>query len=192
VYAERRFSLATLAPIHSVHFYDTHQALIDRLRGIVTSGLNSGNAVLIVATENHRTQLVEALEQNGMNVEAAIRDERFIMSDAGETLSMFMVGGFPDPALFVAAMGNLLVSTKKSADKAQGLVVFGEMVALLWDEGNQNGAHALERLWNALLNEKAFHLHCAYPRALFAQDEAGMANICESHSDIVGSLARPS
>lgn len=185
--------MATSAPIHSVHFYDTHQALIDRLRGIVTSGLDSGNAVLIVATEDHRTQLVDTLEQNGMNVEAAIKDERFIMSDASDMLSMFMVGGFPDLALFLSSVGNLLVSAKKSAlSKDQGLVVFGEMVAVLWDQGNQDGALALERLWNVLLNERAFHMHCAYPRALFAQDETGMANICESHSHVVGSLARPS
>jgi MEDS: MEthanogen/methylotroph, DcmR Sensory domain len=193
VYAERRFSLATLAPIHSVHFYDTHQALIDRLRGIVTTGLDSGNAVLIVATENHRTQLVDALEQNGIDVGAAIRDERFIMSDASDMLSMFMVGGFPDLALFLSSVGKLLVSAKKSAlSKDQGLVVFGEMVAVLWDQGNQDGALALERLWNVLLNERAFHMHCAYPRALFAQDETGMANICEGHSHVVGALAQPS
>jgi len=68
-------------------------------------------------------------------------------------------------------------------------VIFGEMVAVLWDEGNRVGALALEHLWNDLLNNQAFHLHCAYPRTLFAGDEAGLFNICESHSQVVGVTA---
>jgi hypothetical protein len=184
--------MSAFAPVHSVHFYDTNQALIDRLCGIVSTGLNIGNAVLIVATQDHRDQLVEALEQNGITVETHIREERFVMSDAKEMLTRFMVGRLPDTELFRASMGKLLADAKKSASsKEQGLVVFGEMVGVLWDEGNKTGALAVERLWNDILNETAFHLHCAYPRALFAEDEAGMINVCDSHSHVVGALSRP-
>jgi hypothetical protein len=185
-------SVSAFAPIHSVHFYDNNKALIDRLCGIVSTGLKTGNAILIVATQDHRDQLVDALEQYGLNMEEHTREERFILRDAQEMLSRFMVGGSPDPDLFLATVGELLAGTKNTARrKDQGLVVFGEMVALLWDEGNQSGSLALEALWNDLLNEKAFHMHCAYPRALFSQDEAGMINICEGHSHVVGTFARP-
>jgi hypothetical protein len=184
--------MSAFAPVHSVHFYDTNQALIERLCGIVASGFKLGNAVLIVATQDHREQLMDALEQSGIAVEAHIREERFVICDAKEMLSRFMVGRLPDTGLFLASMGKLLADAKKSArGKEQGLVVFGEMVAVLWDEGNKAGALAVERLWNDILNETAFHLHCAYPRALFAEDEAGMTNICDSHSHVVGALSRP-
>jgi len=185
-------SMSAFAPVHSVHFYDTNEALIERLCGIVSSGLNIGNAVLIVATQDHRDQLVGALEQNGVAVKTHIREERFVMCDAKEMLSRFMVGRMPDTGLFLASMGKLLADAKKSArSKEQGLVVFGEMVGVLWDEGNKAGALSVERLWNDILNETAFHLHCAYPRALFDEDEAGMTNICDSHSHVVGALSRP-
>jgi hypothetical protein len=184
--------MSASAPVHSVHFYDSHEALIERLCGIVSSGLNIGNGVLIVATQDHREQLVDALEQNGVAVEAHIREERFVLFDAKEMVSRFMVGRMPDPELFRASLGKVLADAKKSArSQEQGLVVFGEMVGVLWDEGNNAGALAVERLWNDILNETAFHLHCAYPRALFAEDEAGMTNICESHSHVVGALSRP-
>src|SRR5438128_2169854 len=68
----------------------------------------------------------------------------------------------------------------------RGLVVFGEMVSVLWNEGNRVGALALEHLWNEVLKQQAFQLHCAYPRTLFVGDEAGIFNICESHSQILG------
>lgn len=179
--------MSTSAPVHSVHFYDSHEVLIERLRGIVSLGLDVGNAALIVATQEHRRQLVEALEQNGVNVKAAIRQERLILCDAEEMLSLFMVCGYPDPALFIASVGNALVSARNKAhSQEQGLVVFGEMVALLWAQGNQDGALALERLWNALLSEKSFHLHCAYPRSLFSHDENGMLHVCKTHLISVG------
>jgi hypothetical protein len=105
---------------------------------------------------------------------------------------MFMVGKVPDPTLFSACVGKLMIKAKASArSKEHGLVVFGEMVALLWDQGNHEGALALERLWNGVLNERAFHMHCAYPRDLFVQDAGGMANICDSHSHVVGAIQRP-
>lgn len=112
------------------------------------------------------------------------------MCDAEEMLSTFMVKGAPDRELFLIFVGKLLLNSKKVArSKDKGLVVFGEMVAVLWAAGNKRGALALERLWNDLLHERAFHLHCAYARALFGEDEAGIRNVCESHSHVLGAIS---
>ncbi|MGB8889152.1 MAG: MEDS domain-containing protein [Candidatus Korobacteraceae bacterium] len=114
------------------------------------------------------------------------REGRFAMCDAQEMLAMFMVDGLPDPDLFMASVGKLLLDAKQAASsKEQGLTVFGEMVALLWEAGNKSGAVALETLWNEVMSERAFHLHCAYPRWLFGS-EAEFAVICGSHSHILG------
>lgn len=179
----------TAPAIHSVQFYDTDEALVHRLCGVVSSGLLIGNSILIVATQDHRDQLVNALRRLDVDVRTFARENRFAMYDASQMLSKFMVKGTPNSDLFLESVGKLLVDAKKTArSKDQGLVVFGEMVAVLWDEGNKAGALELERLWNDLLNERAFHLHCAYPRALFSQDETGMLNICDSHSHVLGAL----
>lgn len=176
------------APVHSVHFYDQHEALIERLRGIVASGLEMGNAIIIVATADHRRQLVKALEKRGVDVRAAENAGRFIPCDASETLDTFMVKGMPDRKRFMQSVGSLLNEAKLAARGAgQGLTVFGEMVAVLWEQGNQKGALALEAIWNDVLNDRAFHLHCAYPRWQFAneQDQTGITSICGHHSHVI-------
>jgi hypothetical protein len=179
--------MSALVPVHSVHFYDTDQSLIERLCGIVSSGLNRGNAVLIASTQDHQDQLIYALEQNGVDMAAHISEKRFITWDMKKILSRFMVRGLPHAGFFKSAVRSLLEDAKKSASgKEQGLIAFGEMVSVLWDEGNHAGALALENLWNDLLSEKAFHLHCAYPRSFFSKDKAGLMDVCESHSHIVG------
>jgi hypothetical protein len=66
-----------------------------------------------------------------------------------------------------------------------GLTVFGEMVALLWAEGKKEAALEVEALWNDALNDRAFHLHCAYPRSGFinpAHDDGLAAVKFHSHA----------
>lgn len=177
----------TKAPlVHSVHFYETHSALIERLCGITSSALRTGNSVLIVATAAHRTELVKNLKDANVNVRSLAREGRFIMFDARETLATFMTSGLPDADLFNRSVGELLRETSKKAIGAKkGMTVFGEMVALLWDEGNRTGALALEGLWNDALSNRTFHLHCAYPRRFFHDEDSGMDHICQTHSHVL-------
>jgi hypothetical protein len=61
------------------------------------------------------------------------------------------------------------------------------MVAVLWEQGNKQGALELEALWNEALNSSAFHLHCAYPSWNFRDiaDEAAIAEVCNIHSHVL-------
>jgi len=176
--------------IHSVHFYDQDEALIERLRSIVTSAIDVGNSVLIVASAQHREHLTEVLESRMGDLGELKRQERLNLYDAEETLAKFMVNGSPEPKRFLSSVGELVRKTKQAAwNQQRGLTAFGEMVAILWSQGNQTGALELEALWNDLLNDRAFHLHCAYPRSLFNSDVAGIQAICAGHSHVVGYAA---
>ena len=174
--------------VHSVHFYDEQEALIRRLKGVVASGLEIGNSVIIVATEEHRTELKKTLEKSGIDIRAYERRGQLVLYDARETLDGFMMKGMPNRGRFLSTVGSMLAEAKKSArTSGQGLTVFGEMVAVLWEEGNKLGAIQLEEFWNDLLNDRAFHLHCAYPRKNFTDGDAdGLAAICSAHSHVIG------
>jgi MEDS: MEthanogen/methylotroph, DcmR Sensory domain len=117
--------------VHSVHFYDRDEALIQRLRSIVSSAIDNGNSALIVATQEHRRQLIAALEANG-DPRGLEMGGRLTFLDADETLSLFMVDGLPDQRRFLASVGKLVRTAKRAAwNGHRGLTVFGEMVAIL-------------------------------------------------------------
>ena len=97
--------------VHSVHFYGSHSALLDRLSGVVSSGLLVGNSVLLVATPEHREGLVKALAHLEVDVHKYARDGQFSMFDAAELLDTFMVGKTLEPTLFV---GRLAISSGSS------------------------------------------------------------------------------
>ena len=178
--------------IHSVQFYDHDDALIQRLRGIIVSGVEVGNAILVVATKEHRHQLRTALEQSGINPTGLEAEGRLQLLDSRELLDQFMVDELPSRNLFLSKVGAVVNAAKQTSWNMQrGLTVFGEMVAVLWQEGNRAAALKLEHLWNELLDDGTFHLHCAYPRHLFTGDRDSMLlrSVCEGHTHVIGQAA---
>jgi hypothetical protein len=172
------------AAVHSVHIYDDSKALISRLCSIVSSSLRSGDSVLIIATAEHRGQLLRDLQDCGLDVREHAREGRYTMLDARQTLAAFMRNGIPDADLFHAAVGEILDGIRRSAQNSgKRLTVFGGMVAVLWDDGQKDVALQLEALWNDTLSNRAFHLHCAYPHDILT--EGDVAVICSAHSHIV-------
>jgi MEDS: MEthanogen/methylotroph, DcmR Sensory domain len=174
--------------VHSVHFYDHDEALISRLQNIVASSLEGGSSVLIVATKEHRRQLQSALQESGVAL-SELPAGQLQMLDAGATLAHFMVHGRPNAQRFIESVGLLISNARQAAlNSARGLTVFGEMVAVLWGEGNKIGALELERLWNDLLHDRTFHLHCAYPRWVLQDNISNLTikSICDEHSSVLG------
>src|SRR5262249_47449461 len=89
-----------------------------------------------------------------------------------------------DSRAFVFVMDALIAP----ALGARGPVrVFGEMVALLWEEGDVRGALALESAWNDLADRHAFALFCAYPRSSLDTpgDLVAFKRMCDRHSALV-------
>jgi PAS domain S-box-containing protein len=96
-----------------------------------------------------------------------------------------MVDRSPDKTLFHRQIGALVA---KAGDGGRRSVrAFGEMVALLWAEGNSEAAIQLEELWNQLSRTYAFSLLCAYPMSNFngAADADAFGKVCHAHSKVL-------
>lgn len=168
---------------HLVEFYESDPLLVESVCDFVSPALKAGDPVIIVATEDHRRRFVEALEAQGIDVESARRRGRFVALDAAETLTRFMAGNFPDRTRFDEVVGGLVRSTGQGSPR---LRIYGEMVALLWEEGNRSAALRLESLWNNLSGSHAFTLLCAYPLSSInlGPDTAPFRGICSTHSNV--------
>ncbi len=182
------FSGNGLHDTHSVQFYGEDSILLDGLSRYIGESLEANGSALVVATPAHRDGLTRRLEDRGVDIEAAIRQGRYIVLDAAETLSKFMFEGWPDPERFAEVMSKIVVRAKEASDGANGrLAVFGEMVAILWAQGKFDTAIRLEQLWNALRQAHTFALRCAYPMAGFNREDHGepFLKICLEHSHVI-------
>lgn len=169
---------------HFVQFYETDTFLLDSLTGFIGTGLERGDAGIVVATKAHREALDERLEAQGLDLAAARASGQYVSLDAEETLSKFMVNGSPDQALFIELVGDII---NRSAHGRSAVRVFGEMVALLWAEGKQSEAIILEEFWNELGKTHSFSLLCGYPMHGFSREASAepLHHVCTAHSRVI-------
>lgn len=165
---------------HLVQFYKTDRLLGDSVRRHLEPALRTGGSAIVVATEPHRLLFEAALTGSGIDVAGARADSLYVDLDAAATLSRFMVDGIPEKGRFEAVIGGLVANTPASE---HNLRIYGEMVALLWAEGNVAAAIILEDLWNDLARTYTFELLCAYPTGSFdAKGTSGLfRTICAQH-----------
>ncbi len=178
---------------HLVQIYKDDSVFLDALEGFIHGGLAAGDGVVLIATPEHRAVLAHRLDSRGVDVAAAIARDQYIALDAQEVLCSFMIPlgntQWPDQNRFEQVVGELLTRASRGADGKAGarrVRAFGEMVVLLWNQGNAGATVRLEYLWHEFCKKKAFCLFCAYPRACFTQNaEDSMRQICEAHSKVV-------
>jgi PAS domain S-box-containing protein len=182
-------TLARQSHSHMVQFYGEDAGLIEAIGKYIGEALEQGAAAVVVATEAHRAALVERLEDHGLDTASAIGEGRFVLLDASETLSKFVLEGWPDPRRFMELVGSVFTRAREAAGVDSPVVVFGEMVALLWSRGKYETAIRLEQLWNELGRLHSFNLRCAYPLSAFNREDHGQGflKVCAEHSHVIPS-----
>lgn len=178
---------------HLLQLYDDDATFLNSLESFVMSGLQAGDGVVIIATLQHREALHARLEARGVDVVQAQTEDQYIPLGAEETLAKFMVDGWPDDDLFEKVVYELLLRakgknrpSKSRPDRATNnrrVRAFGEMVAILWANGDYAATVRLEHLWHKLCHAKQFSLLCAYPKSGFTYHAtASLKKICDAHT----------
>jgi hypothetical protein len=167
---------------HFVQFYETDAFLVATVREHVLAALQGSDAAVVIATPAHCDAL-RALLRDEIDVSELEAAGRLTLLDASSTLDAIMIDGHPDPTRFREVVGSVIA---EASGDGRALQAFGEMVALLWAEGNVVAALELEELWNDLATKHAFTLLCAYPLTAFEADPDTSAfdAMCNSHAAI--------
>jgi hypothetical protein len=167
---------------HDVHFYGTDDELTNTASEFLAEGVRVGQPIVVIATEAHRRSFASALRSLGLDPDELLSDRLAVWLDARETLASFMEHGKPNRELFIATVGSVF---EQLIDRRHYLVIrgYGEMVDLLWQDGNADGAMLLEELWNELAERYKYSLLCGYSLDNFLH-EAGVSSvtrICRHH-----------
>jgi signal transduction histidine kinase len=173
------------SPVSSHHvcqFYETDAFLCAAVARYLAQGVQGGEQVLIVATPDHWNEVAAGMEKLGVRVEEARRSGQLIWGDARETLAAFMTeAGLPDRQRFFAVLNDLLDRIGRNGTETR---IFGEMVDVLWREGNSTAALRVEELWNELAETRPFELLCGYSMGNFyaAAHAHSFEEVCALHA----------
>jgi hypothetical protein len=171
--------LSLLQHGHCVQFYTTNDELLQPLTTFITSALKKDKTFIVIATSDHLQSISATLQVTGIDVSEAQSTGQYVAMDASQTLSKFMVDGLPDADRFNDIFGSLLT---KTAQRGQPVHAYGEMVAVLWKQGNKEAVLQLEALWNQILHTKSVSLYCAYPVLHFTMHSDVLEQIRSCHS----------
>jgi len=170
---------------HFVQFYTSDDFLLEAVSSFIGAGLGAGAPGIVIGTPAHRAGIERCLEANGLNLDKARTQRKYVALDAADTLAQFMDDELPDPTRFFEVMDPLIAQVDEGR---QPPYIFGEMVALLHSAGKQEAAIQLEALWNDLDKvSRPFVLLCAYPIDSFAGEayEDSFIQVCQQHTQII-------
>jgi hypothetical protein len=170
---------------HTVQFYENDHFLEAAVADYLAEGLRSGQVDVVIATPAHRESFAVRLKAKGVDPIAAIQSGKLVMHDARETLSTFMVQSMPNWERFVTNVGTIIEGCIQSSSRSS-VRAYGEMVDLLWKDGNVEAAVRLEEFWNDLQQRHAFSLMCAYAIGNFCKGihAPGFDRVCKTHSHV--------
>jgi signal transduction histidine kinase len=174
----------SLAHRHTVQFYHDEELLFDTVAQFLRTGLIAGDRVLVIASTGHTEGILKHLD--GGLLASALHTRQLTVMDASTMLAQFMVGGMPDPELFRETLSKTLSSMLEDCPGAR-IRAFGEMVDILWRDGNSNAAIRLEELWNEVAVARDFALLCAYVMGNFhkASDAAPLFELRGLHDRVL-------
>lgn len=167
---------------HVVQFYGRDEELAERVTDYLLGALDGGGVAIVIATPEHRREFETRLGQAGVDLAAARDDGSYLALDAGQTLHELMPAERLDPGAFDRVIGSVI---RGAGAGGRPVRAFGEMVALLWDDGLVSDAVQLEERWNELGDRHPFSLFCGYRADSATRDLAAFAEVCRLHGEIL-------
>ncbi len=146
---------------HEVQFYSDDAVFLDTLARFIAVALKSGDAAIAVITESHWGGLVLRLKAQGLNVDAAVQEGRYVQLDVAKALSTFMVNNMPDEARFAEVVSGLIGAAAKAVKlRAWSRRGLWRMFAfLVGRKANWTPRFGVEQLWD----EAGKTFGCGYP-----------------------------
>jgi DcmR-like sensory protein len=177
---------------HAAFFYLDEDFFLRTLCNLAMPSLHRGGAAVIMATGAHLDALARRLAGCGTDLQALRIQGRYAEIDVDEVLSDCMEGHKLNLHKLGLLLGGAIAAARQEPNsKTARLLVFGEIVALLWARRDFENLHALEQLGDQL--GAAVSTICGYPIRQFAEPgtEETYLKICAMHSTVIPADAYP-
>jgi CheY-like chemotaxis protein len=172
---------------HEVVVSSDDAVLVEAYARFAKRALNAGKSLIVLCGESRRAQIRHRLEADGVDIDFAISQGRYLLFYAEHVLADFMVDGWPDEARFWKAATSCVLQAAKNSRASHALVAAcGECAASLMASGNVDAAVRVEQLWDGLARAYNVDTLCAYPPATPGGDPTGdvWRKIYHEHSTV--------
>lgn len=176
---------------HAAHLHQDAESIAPQVALFANQALAAGEAVILIATQPHLHGALARLEAAGQRCSDLQQSGQLHCIDAEWSLGMMMRRNEPD----LARMRTSVVPLVERALAAFGrLSIYGELVSILWRQGNFRAITLVEQEWNRLIDCYGFALLCGYCVDVFDMEDHvhdGLASMCRTHTELTPIVDEP-
>jgi hypothetical protein len=171
---------------HIVQLYQDDEFYCEAIGHFAAEGLIRGESIILVATDPNWANISRRLEGQGFDIPALFDRGQLTLLNASETLPKFMSHGMPDGKVF-KPLASQTIEKARCGGKYSRVRWWGEMVNVLYVDGNGTGSHRLEQFFDEIAHEETVAVFCSFLMDQYdphIYDEA-FANVCRTHSHVI-------
>jgi hypothetical protein len=146
---------------HIVQLYQDQQFLNRAVCRFAAGAIANGEGVILVPTAAHWEAFRPRLEAEGVDVKAAQGSGQLTVVDADELLPRFMKDSMPDAPVFLGLAADVIVNARREG-RFPRVRWWGEMVNVLWEQGNVAASMSLEDQFDRLAHQHEIAIFCSF------------------------------
>jgi hypothetical protein len=146
---------------HIVQLYQDQQFLNRAVCRFAAGAIANGEGIILVPTAAHWEAFRPRLEAEGVDVKAAQNRGQLTVVDSDELLPRFMRDQMPDAPVFLGLAADV-ISTARDEARYPKVRWWGEMVNVLWEQGNVAASMALEDQFHHLATHHEIAIFCSF------------------------------
>lgn len=171
---------------HIVQLYQDKQFYGEAISHFAAEGLIRGESIILVATHSNWLNISTHLRNKGFNLYELFNRGQLTLLDADNTLPKFMANGMPDGRIF-KPLARETIQRARADGKYPTVRWWGEMVNVLYVEGNEKASNKLEEYFDEVAHEESIAIFCSFLMDKYdpkIYDEA-LSNVCRTHSHLI-------
>jgi hypothetical protein len=171
---------------HIVQLYQDQQFLNRAVCRFAAGAIANGEGVILVPTAEHWEAFRPRLEAEGVDVKSAQSNGQLTVVDADELLPRFMKDSMPDAPVFLGLAGEV-ISKARDANRFPKVRWWGEMVNVLWEQGNVAASMNLEDQFDRLAKHHEIAIFCSFVMDNFSSDVQSrlLPRLGQNHSHLI-------
>ena len=180
-------SLATMAGdagAHTVHFRASDSSYHDDVVEMLLATIVRDEMAVVLGSAELRTSMASGLNAAGCDVSGLRAKGSYVEFDAADAISQIMHNGRPEEGNVAKMVDDL--ERHRLARELSHATIFGEMAGVLLQDGQYEGAVALEQTWSKVTRTLPYLTICSYPARVLSADEHADAwtAVCAEHSAV--------
>ena len=146
---------------HIVQLYQDQAFLNRAVCRFAAGAIANGEGVILVPTAAHWEAFRPRLEAEGVDVKCAQNRGQLTVVDADELLPRFMRDAMPDAPVFLGLAADV-INKARDGERYPKVRWWGEMVNILWEQGNVAASMGLEDQFHHLANHHEIAIFCSF------------------------------